>query len=126
MSKPISAATCSDDFDFVITEDGFISVETETSQSLVSMLKLDFTSNDDWALDSSLGVHWFSNVNDGLLQVKGSEAQIVSAIQRKLLSTDGVREVEKIEIQRGLNRKLYISVTVISETGEKILLEKEV
>lgn len=126
MSKPISAATCSDDFDFVITEDGFISVETETSQSLVSMLKLDFTSNDDWALDSSLGVHWFSNVNDGLLQVKGSEAQIVSAIQRKLLSTDGVREVEKIEIQRGLNRKLYVSVTVISETGEKILLEKEV
>lgn len=126
MSKPISAATCSDDFDFVITEDGFISVETETSQSLVSMLKLDFTSNDDWTLDSSLGVHWFSNVNDGLLQVKGSEAQIVSAIQRKLLSTDGVREVDKIEIQRGLNRKLYISVTVISETGEKILLEKEV
>ena len=126
MSKPISAATCSDDFDFVITEDGFISVETETSQSLVSMLKLDFTSNDDWTLDSSLGVHWFSNANDGLLQVKGSETQIVSAIQRKLLSTDGVREVEKIEIQRGLNRKLYVSVTVISETGEKILLEKEV
>ena len=90
MSKPISAATCSDDFDFVITEDGFISVETETSQSLVSMLKLDFTSNDDWALDSSLGVHWFSNVNDGLLQVKGSEAQIVCAVQRTLLSTGGV------------------------------------
>lgn len=126
MSKEICAATCSDNFDFVMTNDGFLSVETTTSQSLVNMLKLDFTSNDDWALDSSLGVHWFSRDNDGLIQIRGGEAQIVSAIQRKLMSIEGVREIEKIEIQRGLNRKLFITVTIISDTGEKIILEKGV
>lgn len=126
MEKHISAATCSDNFDFVITDDGFISVETETSQALVNMLKLDFSSNDDWALDSNLGIHWFSKSNDGLLQVRGSENQIISAIQRKLMSIEGVREVSEMEIQRGINRKLYICVTIIADNGDTIKLEKEV
>ena len=126
MTKEICAATCSEDYDFVMTDDGFISVETTTGSSLVNMLKLDFVSNDDWTLDSTLGVHWFSKANDGLLQMRGSEAQIVSAIQRKLMSVDGVREIERIEIQRGINRKLFVTVTIISDSGEKIILEKGV
>ncbi|MGL5713866.1 MAG: hypothetical protein ACRCX2_12660 [Paraclostridium sp.] len=126
MAKQISCATCSDTFDFVITDSGDISVETETSRALANMLTLDFTSNDDWALDSKLGIHWFSKENDGLLQTKGSEAQIVSSIQRKLSGLDGIREVQKIEINRGVNRKLYVLVSIIADTGEEIILKKEV
>lgn len=120
------SATCSDNFDFVLSDDGLLSVETNTSQSVVNMLKLNFASNDDWALDYDLGIHWLSKNNDGLLQVKGTETQIVSSIQRKLMSIEGVREIEKITINRGLNRKLYISVIIITDNGDRITLEKEV
>ncbi|MGL5717422.1 MAG: hypothetical protein ACRCX7_11115 [Cetobacterium sp.] len=126
MSVIISGATCSDKFDFVFTDDGYISIETSTASALANMLKLDFTSNDDWELDPSLGVHWLSKDNDGLLQVRGSEAQIVGAVQRKLMSIDGIKQIKEIEVSRGLNRKLYISVVVIADTGEEIKLEKEV
>jgi hypothetical protein len=124
--KDIVSATCSDDFDFVLTDNGMLSVETSTAKALISMLKLDFTSNDDWSLDHRLGVHWVSKNNDGLLQLKGTEAQIVQVVQNKISSIKGVREVEKIEISRGVNRKLYLSVTIVAYSGEKILLEKVV
>lgn len=126
MSKIISGATCSDNYDLVFTDDGLISVEMETGSAIANMLKLDFASNDDWPLDPALGLHWLSPDNDGLMQVKGSEVQIVSAIQRKLLSIEGIRQIKEIEIAKGINRKLYVSVTVISDSGEEIKLEKEV
>lgn len=126
MSKIISGATCSDNYDLVFTDDGLISVETETGSAIANMLKLDFASNDDWPLDPALGLHWLSENNDGLMQVKGSEVQIVSAIQRKLLSIEGIRQIKEINIAKGLNRKLYISVIVITDSGQEIQLEKEV
>lgn len=126
MSKIISGATCSDNYDLVFTDDGLISVETETGSALANMLKLDFASNDDWELDSALGLHWLSKDNDGLMQVENSEVQIVSAIQRKLLSTEGVKQIKEMQIARGINRRLYISVTIVAESGEEIKLEKEV
>lgn len=126
MSKTISGATCSNNYDLVFTDDGLISVEMETGSAIANMLKLDFASNDDWPLDPALGLHWLSPDNDGLMQVKGSEVQIVSAIQRKLLSIEGIRQIKEIEIAKGINRKLYVSVTVISDSGEEIKLEKEV
>lgn len=126
MSKIISGATCSDNYDLVFTDDGLISVETETGSAIANMLKLDFASNDDWPLDPSLGLHWLSPNNDGLMQVKGSEVQIVNSIQRKLMSTEGVRQIKEINIAKGINRKLYISVSVITDSGEEIKLEKEV
>lgn len=126
MSKIISGATCSDNYDLVFTDDGLISVETETGSAIANMLKLDFASNDDWPLDPLLGLHWLSPNNDGLTQVKGSEVQIVSSIQRKLMSTEGVRQIKEINIVKGINRKLYISVSIITDSGEEIKLEKEV
>lgn len=126
MSKIISGATCSDNYDLVFTDDGLISVETETGSAIANMLKLDFASNDDWPLDPALGLHWLSPNNDGLMQVKGSEVQIVSSIQRKLMSTEGVRQIKEINIAKGINRRLYISVSIITDSGEEIKLEKEV
>lgn len=126
MAKNICGATCSDDYDFVLTDDGHLSVETETAKSVANILKLDFNSNDDWSLDYDLGIHWLTKDNDGLLQTKNNEAQIVNAIQRKLLQTEGVNTIEKIEVARGINRKLYFKVVVVTTTGEKIVLEKGV
>lgn len=125
-NKEISGATCSDNYDFVLTDNGMLSVETETALALASILKLDMNSNDDWDLDYDLGIHWLSSDNTGLLQVKGSEAQLISTIHRKLNNTEGVREVESIEISNGLNRKVYVKVVVIAVTGEEIIIEREV
>ncbi len=122
----INALTCSDEFDIVFTDNGDISVEKTNGASLANMLKLDFISNDDWVLDKELGIHWISNRDDGLLQVRGSEASIVGAIARKLGSIDGIREIREITINRGLNRKLYVSAIVITTSGETIEIRKEV
>lgn len=124
--KIINAATCSDNYDFVLTNDGRLSIEENTGSAVANMLKFDFICNDDWVLDNELGIHWLSDNNDGLMQVKNSEVQIVSAIQRKLLSFDGVKEIKEMTINRGINRKLYIDATVIVEDGSSIKLIKEV
>ncbi|MGL5716974.1 MAG: hypothetical protein ACRCX2_28420 [Paraclostridium sp.] len=124
--KEMSGATCSDKYDFVLTNDGMLSVEVETASALASILKLDMNSNNDWDLDEDLGIHWVSADNTGLLQVKGSEAQMISAIHRKLIRTEGVRDVESIEISKGLNRKIYMKVVVIAVTGEELVIEREV
>lgn len=121
----INSATCSDNFDIVFTDDGFVSVEDTTHSSLANMLKLDFVSNDDWVLDPELGVHWLSAKNDGLLQVKGSEIEIISSIQRKLLGIKGVKEISNVEIARSVDRRLFIKITVISDDDGVIEIVKE-
>ena len=126
MTKLINSATCTDNYDIKLTDDGFLSVEDETSMSVASMLRMHFNSNDDWILDKELGIHWLSSSNDGLMQVKNSEVQIVHAIQRKLLAFDGVARVVEVDIARGINRRLYITATVIAEDGKEIKLSKEV
>lgn len=125
-NKIINAATCTDNFDIVLTDDGRLSIEEYTGSSVANMLKFDFICNDDWSLDPELGIHWLSKDNDGLMQVRDSEVQIVSSIQRKLLSMDGVKEIKEITINRGINRKLYIDAIVIAEDGTSIKIVKEV
>lgn len=124
--KDINALTCSDDFDFVFTDNGDVSVEKTNGASLANMIKLDFVSNDDWVLDKELGLHWVSKKDDGFLQIRGSETSIVGAITRKLNAMEGIREIREITINRGLNRKLYINVIVITHNGEAIEISKEV
>ena len=125
--KKIQAATCSDNYDIVFTDNGMVSVENETSGSLVNMLKLDFNSNDDWELDEELGLHWLSDNNDGYLQLKKGENSIVVAIQRKLAKMEGVSAIKEMTISRSIqNRIMGIECVVLSEDGETINIGKEV
>ncbi|MGL5050165.1 MAG: hypothetical protein ACRC6E_05955 [Fusobacteriaceae bacterium] len=126
MAKLINALACSDEMDMVFNDSGEIKVHSTNGASLADMLKLEFNQNDDWTLDKDLGIHWISENNDGILQTKNSEVALISAITRKLNSIDGIREIKEIEINRGLNRKIYIFVTVIADSGEAIKLGKEI
>lgn len=126
MSIIINGATCSDDFDIVLTDAGFLSVETETKSSIANMLKLDFNSNNNWELDAALGLPWITRDNDGLLQRKSGEKDIVMAIQRKLTAMEGVKSVDEIEVSRGVNRSLYFKVVITTSDGKSIEISKEV
>jgi len=114
-----------DKFDFIFTDRGMVEIVTGSS-SIANMLSLDFVSNNDWDLDSDLGINWINTRNNGLLQVKSSEILIVKEIQRKLESRDGVREVKQIQINRRLNRSLSIVVTVVVTDGTEFELRNEV
>ena len=114
-----------DKFDFIFTDRGMVEIVTGSS-SIANMLSLDFVSNNDWDLDSDLGINWINTRNNGLLQVKSSEVLIVKEIQRKLESRDGVREVKQIQINRRLNRSLSIVVTVVVTDGTEFELRNEV
>lgn len=114
-----------DKFDFIFTDNGMVDIVTGSS-SIANMLSLDFISNNDWDLDSDLGVNWINARNNGLLQVKSSEILIVKEIQRKLESRSGVREVKEIQINRKLNRSLSVIVTVVVTDGTEFELRNEV
>lgn len=124
--KQVNALTCSDDFDFVFTDNGHVSVEQTNGSALANMLKLDFTQNDDWGLDKDLGIHWVSHNDDGLLQMKKSEVAIVGAITRKLNSIEGIKEIKEITINYGVNRKLYVVAVVVTDNGEILEIGKEI
>lgn len=124
--KLINAATCTNNYDFTFSDDGMLSIDDETKNSVASILKFDLNSNDDWNLDKDVGIHWLSSDNTGLLQVKASESQMINELKRKIINTDGVKAIESIEVSRGLNRKLYFKIEVVVNTNEKITIEKEV
>lgn len=125
MAKIINTVSCSDNYDLVFTDNGHISVETATSSSVANLLKFDFFCNDNWSLDSDLGLHWVSEKNDGLLQIKNSELQIVNAINRKLLDTPGVIEVVEININKGIGNSLSVYAKVKTDDNQYVEVRKE-
>lgn len=124
--KNIMAATCSDNYDIVIGDDGYVSIEDTTSQSVLNMLKLDLASNDDWVLDLELGLHWIDSEGGGMLQSKSNELQIAAAIHRKLMNFDGVVKVENISIAKSLDRQMFFRAEVLTSDNETIVVEKGV
>lgn len=115
----------SDDFDIIISDDGYIKMD-EQSSAVSDRVKFEMASNDSWTLDLTLGINWVDDAGNGLLQYKGSEPAIVSAIEKKLNSINGVKEVQKITLTPVGERHLAIYVTVITELDEVITIKSEV
>jgi len=114
-----------ENFDIQFTDDGLVDIKQD-AESLVNMLRLDFISNNNWDLDSSLGINWINKDNNGLMQSKNPEILIVKEVKRKLESTEGISYVEEITINKKLDRSLSISATAIAYDGSSLSIESGV
>lgn len=112
---------CGKDFDIVINDSGFVSL-IDGPSSVANMMLIDFISNNDWELDSDLGLNWFNKDDTGLLQRKGNEVLIVNELQRKIEGIHGVREIKEISINNTVSRKLIIDVTIIADDGSEFMI----
>lgn len=74
----------------------------EVRQSCACRIKC-FTN--DWYLNISDGIDWYS-----LLGQRGTEGRILREVERRILTTQGVRSIEKLEILKRENRILTIGI----------------
>lgn len=100
-------------FDISFTGDGMIALDNGAT-SVANMIRFDYMSNDNWELDNTLGLHWVSKEDTGMLQSKDNEMFIVSETQRKIENTEGVKFVESIKFINTLSRKAFIQTTFVA------------
>lgn len=100
-------------FDISFTGDGMIALDNGAT-SVANMIRFGYMSNDNWELDSSLGMHWVASDDSGMLQSKDNELFIVSETQRKIENTEGVKSVESIKLLNTLSRKTFIQTTFVA------------
>lgn len=91
----------------------------EVRQSVSSRIKC-FVN--DWYLDIADGIDWYK-----LLGQRGTENRILRDIERRVLKTNGVRSIEKLEILKRENRILQIGLrftTIYDDTvSEEVRVE---
>lgn len=120
-----STATLSNDFDIVFTDNGFISI-SENSSAVADRLKMELSSNSNWLLDETLGMNWVDKYSTGLLQVKNPEPIIVMALERKISSISGVKEIVSISLSPVQDRSISVDIVVKTTENEEIRIQSEV
>lgn len=115
----------SDNYDMVITDKGNIEIGYE-NRAVADRVRFELASNDNWQLDLTLGINWVNEDGDGLLQYKNNEPAIVSALEKKLLSINGVKEIREITLSPVGDRNLAIYITIVAENDEIIKIKSEV
>lgn len=115
----------SDNFDIIIEDNGFIKMNNN-SDAVADRLKFEMSSNDSWELDLTLGLNWVDENGNGLLQYKNNEPAIVSALEKKLSTINGVKEIREITLTPIGDRNLAIYVTVVTELDDIIKIKSEV
>lgn len=115
----------SDDFDIIIDDSGYIKID-EDNQAVADRLKFELSSNDSWKLDLTLGLNWVDENNNGLLQYKSSEVAIVNALEKKIPTLNGVKEIKEITLNPKKDRGLQIYITVVTTLNEEITIYSEV
>ena len=96
----VSALDKNDDWTFGRGRAGYKRNADEVRQSVACRIKC-FVN--DWFLDIVDGIDWYA-----LLCQRGTEPQILSAVERRVLETEGVRSIEKLEVTKRENRVLTI------------------
>lgn len=86
----------------------------------------DLSSNNNWELDSALGVNWIDKIGTGLLQIRNPEVSIINALERKISSIGGIQSVDEIEFTPSKDRHVNIVITCTVEGGEQIKIRNEV
>ena len=120
-----STATLSNDFDIVFIDNGFISI-SENSSAVADRLKMELSSNSNWLLDETLGMNWVDKYSTGLLQVKNPEPIIVMALERKISSISGVKEIVSISLSPVKDRSISVDIVVKTTENEEIRIQSEV
>lgn len=115
----------SDDYDLIIDDNGYIKID-EDSPAVADRLKIELASNNSWYLDLTLGINWVDANGTGLLQYKNSEVSIVNAIEKKLSSINGVKEIKEMTLNPKGERGLQIYITVVTTLNEEINIYSEV
>lgn len=120
-----NTATLSDNFDIAFTENGFVSI-SEKSSAVADRLKVELSSNSNWSLDDTLGMNWVDKYSTGLLQVKDPEPIIVMALERKINSISGVKEIVSISLSPVKDRSILVDIVVKTTENEEIRIQSEV
>ena len=120
-----STLAMSDNFDIIIDDSGYMRIDTD-SMAIVDRIRLDLSCNSDWILDETLGVGWLTENNKGLLQYKQSELAIITAIEKKLMTINGVKEINSITLSPIGNRGIKININVKTILNDNIDITSEV
>ena len=114
-----------DTFDIIIDDSGYVAIDKE-QYAVIDRVKFELSSNNNWDLDSMLGINWVNEYGNGLLQYKDSEESIVSALEKKIMTISGVREIKSITLNPVGDRKLKIIIVIQTDNGQDITVTNEV
>lgn len=115
----------SDNFDIIIEDTGMIRMDVK-SASVADRIKFELSSNNSWKYDSSLGINWVDEFGTGLLQYKDSGPAIVSALEKKLNTISGVKEIKEITLNPVKERGMQVYIVVTTDLDEDIAVVSEV
>lgn len=115
----------SEDFDIVITDNGMIKID-DGSSAVRDRLLFEISSNSNWKYDNSLGINWIDKYGTGLLQIKNAEPAIVNALEKKLNTISGVKEIKSITLSPRGDRGLSAIIVVLTYNNEEIEIRSEV
>lgn len=115
----------SEDFDIVITDNGMIKID-DGSSAVRDRLLFEISSNSNWKYDNSLGINWVDKYGTGLLQIKNAEPAIVNALEKKLNTISGVKEIKSITLSPRGDRGLSAIIVVLTYNNEEIEIRSEV
>lgn len=115
----VSSITSDGDWTFGRGRAGYKKNTPQIRQSVVTRLRCLFG---DWFLDTQDGIDWYA-----LLGRRGTQPQVLREIEKRVLTTDGVRSIEKLEIINNANRVMTIGLrftTIYDDTvNENIKVE---
>lgn len=107
----VSALNQAGDWTFGRGRAGYVKNSAQVRQSVRTRVKC-FVS--DWFLDVRDGIDWYS-----LLGKHGTKDQIIREVERRVLTTTGVRSIEKLEVLNEQKRVLTIGLrftTIYNDT----------
>lgn len=112
-------------FDISLDDSGYIKFSDEANK-YNTLAKFDIVSNNNWELDRGLGIPWATPDNDGLLQNKANDYDLLSTINAKLTTLDYFKELEVLELQEGTNnREGRLTISFIATNDSIVTLEVE-
>lgn len=113
-------------YDIVVLDDGKIALD-DGFDGYASMLDLDFSSFNDWELNSRLGLNWANDENTGILQFKNNEELVMGAIMNKLNSIPYIKEVREIAINVDKDKRSgSVSAEILTIDDEIIIVENSI
>jgi len=100
----VSGLTAGGDWRFGKGRANYLTRSAAIQQNVVTRLS-SFTN--DWFLDTKAGLPWYE-----LLGSKNTEARMLRDIERIILTTEGVRTIDKLEVVSVVDREASIRVTL--------------
>jgi len=103
--------TADGDWSFGKGRADYVNSSKAIRQNVVTRLR-SFT--DDWFLDITNGLPWIE-----LLGNRNTENQIIAAVEKTVLETEGVRLIERLRLVRGANRTANIELIFVDIFDER-------